>query len=469
MFNPILNSDSYKFSMFLQYPPKTTQVFSYVESRGGQHDATIFFGLQYFIKTMMLTRITESMVHQAERIITLHGEPFNKEGWMYIVKNHNGYMPLRIKAVPEGTLIPTKNVLVTVENTDPECYWLTTFIETALLRAVWYPTTVATNSYYCKQQILEGLIKSGTPELIDFKLHDFGARGVSSFESAGLGGLAHLINFKGTDNVTSLIFAIDYYESTDIVGYSIPASEHSTITAWGKNNEVRAYSNMINQFGAKNAIFACVSDSYDIYNAVENLWGDELKQQVVDSGATLVIRPDSGDPCVVLPAIMDLAAKQYGYVVNDKGYKLINNVRFIQGDGITIDALQPIIDVILENGYSLDNIAFGMGGGLMQHVNRDDQKFAMKCSAVCVDGQWVDVFKDPITDPGKTSKRGRLTLSKISSSGEYLTHKEDLYVKTPTETMLKVVYEWNGKGRLMSEQPVTNMQTFQQVRDQSNK
>lgn len=469
MFNPILNSDSYKYSMFLQYPPKTTQVFSYVESRGGQHDSTIFFGLQYFIKTMMLTRITESMVHQAERMITLHGEPFNKEGWMYIVKNHNGYMPLRIKAVPEGTLIPTRNVLVTVENTDPECYWLTTFIETALLRAVWYPTTVATNSYYCKQQILEGLIKSGTPELIDFKLHDFGARGVSSFESAGLGGLAHLINFKGTDTVTSLIFAIDYYGAREVVGYSIPAAEHSTITAWGKNNEVRAYSNMINQFGAKDAIFACVSDSYDIYNAVENLWGDELKQQVIDSGATLVIRPDSGDPCVVLPAIMDLAAKQYGYVVNDKGYKLINNVRFIQGDGITIDTLQPIINVILESGYSLDNIAFGMGGGLLQHVNRDDQKFAMKCSAVCVDGKWVDVFKDPVTDPGKTSKRGRLTLSKISSSGEYLTHKEDLYIKTPTEKVLNVVYEWNGKGRLMSEQPFAPMLTFEEIRDNSNK
>lgn len=219
-----------------------------------------------------------------------------------------------------------------------------------------------------------------------------------------------------------------------------------------------------------NAAVSIVGDAYDIYNFI-GLMGS-IKDEILEKtnrGQIIVIRPDSGDPLEVLPKVLRLAADNFGYVVNDKGYKLINNVRFIQGDGITIDTLQPIINVILESGYSLDNIAFGMGGGLLQHVNRDDQKFAMKCSAVCVDGKWIDVFKDPITDPGKTSKRGRLALSKISSSGEYLTHKEDLYIKTPTEKVLNVVYEWNGKGRLMSEQPFAPMLTFEEIRDNSNK
>lgn len=231
-YNPILDTDSYKFSMFLQYPPRTTNIFSYVESCGGIFDKTVFFGLQVFIKNFLLTRITKEMVYEAERIITLHGEPFNTVGWLYIVEKHNGFLPVLIKSVKEGTVIPTKNVLVTVEVTDPECFWVTTFIETALLRSVWYPTTVATNSYHCKQIILKALEKSGTPSSIDFKLHDFGARGVSSYESAAIGGLAHLINFKGTDTVPALIAAINYYDSKEVVGFSIPAAEHSVACSW---------------------------------------------------------------------------------------------------------------------------------------------------------------------------------------------------------------------------------------------
>lgn len=171
----ILNTDSYKYSQFPQYPQGTTNVFEYIESRGGKWKQTVFFGLQMFLKDYLTKQITQEDIDFSEVLVLAHGEPFNRAGWEYILREHNGYLPLRIKAVAEGTVVPTKNVLLTVENTDPNCAWLTSFVETALLRAVWYPTTVATNSYESKRIILDYLNKTGDTSLIDFKLHDFGA------------------------------------------------------------------------------------------------------------------------------------------------------------------------------------------------------------------------------------------------------------------------------------------------------
>lgn len=224
--NIILNTDSYKYSQFNQYPKNTTGIFSYVEARGGKYPKTVFFGLQMFLMEYLKDPITQDMIDEAESYVLPHGLPFNREGWEYILNNHAGYLPVIIKAAPEGKVIPTRNVLLTIENTDPNCYWLTNFLETAILRALWYPTTVATASYYTKQVILEYLEKTGDPSTIDFKLHDFGSRGVSSLESSAIGGLAHLVNFQGTDNVPSLLYGRKYYE-IDMAGYSIPASEHS--------------------------------------------------------------------------------------------------------------------------------------------------------------------------------------------------------------------------------------------------
>lgn len=408
--NLILNSDSYKFSQFCQYPPNTETVYSYIESRGGNWDATVFFGLQAFIKEYLTKPVTREDIDEAEAIITAHGEPFNRKGWEYIVNTYDGRLPVVIKAVPEGTVVPVKNVLVTIENTDPECYWLTSFLETALLRAVWYPTTVATNSYESKKIILEYLEKTGDVSGIDFKLHDFGFRGVSSFESAGLGGAAHLVNFMGTDTIAALLYARRYY-GADVAGFSIPAMEHSTVTSWGRENEVEAYRNMLNQYAKPGAILAAVSDSYDIYNACK-LWGTELKQQIIESGATLVVRPDSGDPATVVLKCLQILDQYFGSTDNSKGYRVLNSVRVIQGDGINQESIREILESATNAGFSADNIAFGQGGALLQAIDRDTMKFAMKCSAAKINGQWVDVFKDPITDPGKQSKKGRVTLWK---------------------------------------------------------
>jgi nicotinamide phosphoribosyltransferase len=415
--NIILNTDSYKVSMFKQYPAGTTGVYSYIESRGGRYDRTVFFGLQAFIKEYLLEPITQTDIEIADELLTAHGEPFNRAGWQYILDKHMGYLPVVIRAVPEGTVVPVKNVLATIENTDPECFWLTTWLETALLRAVWYGTTVATQSYTIKQVILDYLERTGDPTLIDFKLHDFGARGVSSLESAGIGGAAHLVNFMGTDTISGLLFAREYYGAS-MAGFSIPAMEHSTVTSWGRDGEVDAYRNMLNQFAKPGAILAVVSDSYDIFNAASKLWGEELREQVVQSGATVVIRPDSGDPVDVNRKLVEILGEKFGYTVNSKGFKVLNNVRLIQGDGINELTVRSILGAFMANGWSADNIAFGMGGALLQIVDRDTQKFAMKASSACVNGEWRDVVKDPVTDSGKKSKAGRVTLWK--SGGEWV-------------------------------------------------
>ena len=411
MLSIILNTDSYKCSMFKQYPAGTEYVYSYIESRGGVYDHTVMFGLQAFIKKFLSKPITQEDIDEADAICKAHGVPFNREGWQYILDKHKGYLPLKIRAAKEGSVIPVRNVLATVVNTDPKVPWLTTWVETPLLRAIWYPSTVATQSWHIKQLIKRYLEKTGDPSTIDFKLHDFGARGVSSLESAEIGGAAHLINFKGTDTLAALMFARKYY-GADMAGYSVPAAEHSTITSWGRENEVDAYRNMLKQFAKPGSVVAVVSDSYNIFNACKSLWGGELRQEVIDSGATLVVRPDSGDPATVVLKCLEILSEQFGFQINNKGYKVLNHVRVLQGDGINYDSIADILEAITASGFSADNVAFGMGGALLQKVDRDTNKWAMKCSAIKVNGVWIDVYKDPITDQGKSSKKGLVSLYK---------------------------------------------------------
>ena len=431
--------------MFKQYPTGTTGVYSYIESRGGKYDETVFFGLQAFIKEYLLEPITQTDIDIADEILTAHGEPFNREGWEYILRVHKGFLPVIIRAVPEGTMVPVKNVLATIENTDPECFWLTTWLETSLLRAVWYGTTVATQSKYIKNIITDYLEKSGDPTTIDFKLHDFGSRGVSSMESAGIGSAAHLVNFMGTDTITGILFAREYYNA-GIAGFSIPAAEHSTITSWGRAGELKAYSNMVTQFGKPGTLLAVVSDSYDIYEACRMWSTGDLKQQVIDSGATIVIRPDSGDPVEVLPKMLRILGEGFGFTKNAKGYKVLNNVRLLWGDGINQMSIQSILRVIVDiGGWSVDNIAFGMGGALLQQVDRDTQKFAMKCSAAEINGEWVDVFKDPITDSVKSSKKGRVILWKSGDEFQTSVDQPKHWTDKGTEwTDALVTVYWNG-------------------------
>jgi nicotinamide phosphoribosyltransferase len=277
---------------------------------------------------------------------------------------------------------------------------------------VWYPTTVATLSFEAKRVIKRYLDETcDKPESeIGFKLHDFGARGVSSQESAMLGGMAHLVNFLGTDTLAAVLGARRYYAAS-MAGFSIPAAEHSTITSWGREAEQDAYGNMISLFGHPGHMVAVVSDSYDIFNATSEIWGKLLKERVLQCGATVVIRPDSGDPVSVVVEILRRLADAFGATTNAKTYTVLNPaVRVIQGDGMDLGQIGTVLEAVKQAKFSTENVAFGMGGGLLQKVDRDTMEWAMKTSAIKINGFWRDVYKDPVTDPGKVSKRGRQAL-----------------------------------------------------------
>ena len=412
--NIILTTDSYKASHYLQFPPGTEFTHYYIESRGGLYDRTLFFGLQAFLRQTLARPITREHIEEAASFFAAHGEPFNRAGWEHILTTHAGRLPVEIKAAPEGSVIGTHNVLATIVNTDPACFWLPGYLETALLRATWYPTTVATISFHAKLAILRALARSSDipadQHPAAFKLHDFGARGATSQESAALAGMAHLVNFSGTDTIEGILAAQRFYDEP-MAGFSIPAAEHSTITAWGREGELDACRNMLRQFAKPGAMVAVVSDSYDLMHVVRTVWGGTLKDEILNSGATLVVRPDSGDPLTVPIDVLRALDEAFGTTTNSKGFRVLPScIRVIQGDGINGGSLPVLLDNILSAGYSADNIAFGMGGGLHQMLNRDTQKFAMKCSAARVRGAWQDVFKSPAADQGKRSKSGRFAL-----------------------------------------------------------
>jgi nicotinamide phosphoribosyltransferase len=413
--NPILLADSYKASHFRMYPPGTEHVYCYIESRGGRWSETLLFGLQAFVMEYLEGRVvTQSHVEEASELLQAHGLPFNRAGWQHIVDAHGGRLPLMIMAAPEGSVVPTGNALVTVENTDPALFWLPTYMETALLRGVWYPTTVATNSLYCKRVIWHYLQETADDPAsagLEFKLHDFGARGVSSRESAELGGMAHLVNFRGTDTVGALVAARRYY-GEPLAGFSIPATEHSTIIAWGPEREEHAYRGVLELLGPGKMV-ACVSDSYDLIHAVRDMWCGTLRDRVRDSGGTLVVRPDSGDPATVVLRVLEALGEGFGAEANGRGYRVLPTcVRVIQGDGVNAGSIADVLANLMMHGWSAENVAFGMGGALLQQVDRDTARFAMKPSHVTIHGLGHDVSKSSVDDPSKASKRGRFALTR---------------------------------------------------------
>lgn len=408
MFNTslLLDTDSYKLSHWLQYKPNTTKNYAYLEARkGSQYGNIVFFGLQYYLKEYLSKPITQDQIDEAEEIAKLHGVPFNKGGWQHILDKHNGYLPLSIKAVPEGMVVPAGNILMSVENTDPACAWLTSYVETLLSR-LWYPCTVATRSWNCRN-IIKGFLDktSDNPETeIGFKLHDFGSRGVSSRETAAIGGAAHLVNFVGTDTVAGIMFLRKYY-GAEMPGFSIPAAEHSTITAWGKDGEVEAYRNMIKQFGK------------------------------------------------VVGDIANILAEKFGYEYNAKGYKVLNKVRIIQGDSMSEEMIRNVYQKLYDAGFAADNLAVGMGAGLVQKLDRDTCRFAYKTSWMMINNVGVDIYKDPTTDPGKTSKRGRLSLVKTLDKEGKPTYKT--VPETQFGDVLTTVFE-DGK--------ILKKYTFEEIR-----
>jgi nicotinamide phosphoribosyltransferase len=443
-YNLVLMGDAYKYSHHKFYEDNTSLVYSYMESRGGRFSETVFYGLQMFMKEFIEgVAITQEELDEAyEYLGTTKGvfgreDVFDKSKFQYIIDVHGGHLPVRIKAVPEGTVVGVKNVLVTIENTDPNCAWLTNFLETIMMQ-IWYPITVATLSHEVKKIVRNYFsLTSDLPEnimdlVIEFVLNDFGFRGVSSVQSAGIGGSAHLVNFLGSDTTYASKNIIEHYNTEIVFGLSVPATEHSIMTMRGEAGEVEMMRRTLEKYPT--GIVACVSDSYHILRACSQYWGTELRDLILsrpaEPGNQLVIRPDSGHVVNTLKAVFEILFDKFGYTTNSKGFKVLPpQVRVIQGDGVNIGSIAEIYEELFKLGISAENIVFGMGGKLLQaDINRDTQNFATKACFAVVDGVERDLVKSPteVDENGdlkpsfKKSKQGRLKLV-MNEDGSYRT------------------------------------------------
>jgi len=435
-------NDKYYIGMFDYAEARSTNVFK----------ETLFFGIQYYIKRYLLNPITMEDVEEAKELLENTGVSFNYEDWGYIVDKHNGYLPIRIKAVKEGTLVPNKNVLFTVESTDTKVPWVASFVETLLLK-LWYSCNTATRSFYVKKMLKPYFDKTSGNKDIDFTFLNFGDRGSSSVETAIIGGMAHLTSFKGTDNLNSLRYTKRFY-GCNMGGYSIDATEHSTLSSWGETDEYKMIDNLL-EVNKDKPLVACVMDTYNYLRAVNVVTaGTFLEKIESDEYPNFVIRPDSGNPLELIPKTLDIMEENgVKYYTNKKGYKVFKHYKILWGDGINEDNIKDILDVVTDMGYSVDNFVFGSGGWLMTEHSRDTAGWAMKCSNISLiqDNNIIerDVFKNPITDKKKKSKKGKVTLYKDLDTMDFFTEKigytnpKRNFVET-----LDIVYE---NGRLYNE------------------
>ena len=449
--NHATDTDSYKHSHEPLYPKGTSYMRGYLESRGGRFPLSTLATLQYLMHRYLVKPFTEQHLEEALALLPPHGLPFFEEGWKRVINVHGGRLPIRIRAIPEGLQVPSGNCLLTIENLDQEFPSLESFLENPLVR-LWEGSTIATTSRESKKVIKHYLDEtSDNPDAeLPFKLHDFGSRGVTCKEQARIAGAAHLMNFLGTDTLEGLRMANHYYDCP-MAGFSIPATEHSTVTAWGREREFEFVEMFIRMYLVNRQtppgvpkLAACVGDTYDIFNFVKQVSSGHLRKLIKNSGGTFVARPDSGDPLEVLPKLFAIAEANFGseVYVNSKGYKVLPDYfRFIQGDGINIDSMGAILKLLTDLKWSASNIAFGSGGGLLQKWDRDTQKWAFKLSALKSDFGWADVRKDPITDPGKRSKAGRLDLIR-NAKGEYETIALPEGMESHPDTVMQTVFEY---------------------------
>lgn len=419
--NICLLTDSYKVTHHYFYPEGTEYVYSYLESRiGAEFNKTIFFGLQYIIKKYLEGKVVDvEKVESANDLIKAHiGEDiFNYDGWMYIAEKLDGKLPISIKAVPEGTPVDVGNVLMTVENTDKKCFWLTNYLESLLLQ-VWYPSTVATLSAEVKKLCNFYLDVTGSrKDNLEFMLHDFGLRGATSLESSMLAGAGHLLSFKGTDTIPALTIPSNYYNDKEIYGFSVQATEHSVMTSQGAEGEFRQVKNVLNH--ANDGILSIVIDSYDyrrFLSEVSTVGSDLniacnnfLKRNEINK---LVFRPDSGEPVSTTMDCLNILASGFTTHNTPKGYMVFDeNIGLLWGDGLEYKKIRDILFSMKSNGWAAENIIFGMGGGIHTSTTRDTQRNAFKCSAQKRNGKWYDIFKNPL-DTSKKSKSGRFKLIK---------------------------------------------------------
>lgn len=431
--NPLLRTDVYKMGHMEQYAPGTTKVYSYLTARSDKRfDEVVFFGLQYYLKEYLSRPLTQEMGEEfleVRKAILGNNSPEVEQKIRALCEL--GYWPLKIKAVPEGSVVPVKNVLMTITNTHPDFYWCVGFVESLLLK-VWYPCTVATQSLAYRRlvdKMFDQTCDDSQMPLKDFMVHDFGFRGDSSEEGAAISGAAHLIWFLGSDTVPAYKFIEDYYDGCgeDPTMLSVPASEHSVMCSFGRDGEIDAFRHMLSK--NPTGIVSIVSDTFDVYNVLTNFC-TELKDEILSRDGKVVFRPDSGDPIKVIcgdssapegspqrKGCVRLLDEAFGHTVNSKGFKVLSDkVGLIYGDGMYLERYEAALERLAEMGYASSNLVIGVGGILRNHT-RDTLGFAIKATYVEVNGEAREIEKDPVTDKGKKSHKGLLCLKWRDTTG----------------------------------------------------
>jgi nicotinamide phosphoribosyltransferase len=435
---PLLESDAYKVDHRRQYPAGTTRVYSNFTNRGSRIegiDHVVHFGLQAFLQAYCIEAFEaffaadeDDVAEEYEAAINSILGP-NEVGSDHVRALHRlGYLPLRFAAVPEGTLVPLRVPSFTIENTLPEFFWLTNFVETVVSASVWHPSTTATIAHRYRGILDAAANRTGAePASVDFQLHDFSYRGMAGTHAAAASAAGHLLSFKGSDTLAALDWVHRYYNGDNgLVLASVPATEHSVMCAGGQDDELGTYSRLLDLYPS--GIVSIVSDTWDLWSVLTDIL-PQLRDRILERDGKVVIRPDSGDPVDILTGhqgsyrtpddrtpeekgVIELLWDEFGGTVNDAGYKeLDSHIGAIYGDSITPERAERIITRLRAKGFASSNVVFGVGSYSYQYVTRDTFGSAMKATWVEVDGVGRDIQKDPVTDNGlKRSATGRLAV-----------------------------------------------------------
>ncbi len=452
---PVLLSDSYKQFHHLMYPKGITKLYSNMTPRsykrlGCTH--SVFFGLQYYIKEYLIKQWNEEFFFKPKHEVVNEYKRFHKYFSFtdvtteHIEKLHDlGYLPIEIKALPEGSLVPARVPYLTITNTHPDFAWLVNFLETQMSAVIWDMTTNATIAYMYRNLLNKWAEKTGDPAFVQWQAHDFSMRGRSSIEST-LNQAGHLLSFTGTDTIPAVLMLEEYYNANmenELIGSSVPASEHSVMTSYGKEDEVVAFERLLDQF--PEGIVSIVSDSFDLWKVCTE-YVLTLKDKIMARNGKLVIRPDSGDPVDIIcglnsrrvsdkdykevhgvevteqmrKGVVELLWDAFGGTVNEKGYKVLDpHIGVIYGDSITLERAEQICARLAAKGFASTNVVLGVGSYTYNYNTRDTLGIAVKSTYCEVDGEPREIFKDPVTDDGtKKSARGLLMVDKNKLTGE---------------------------------------------------
>lgn len=420
--NFILLCDSYKLHHFAEYPDDTQYIYSTVVPRKSSDYTSeiVAMGATNVAAELAAVRITQEMIDEAELEVNSYGYEFNRKDWEIIVEYYGGRLPLEIFGVEEGTVVEPNTPILGIVNTDPRFFWLVSYVETVVQRIMWKMTTVASISRYCYKKLEQVTQFTGaTPGLLEYKLHNFGDRGADGEDAAVMAAIAHAALFSGSDCLSAGRYIKKLYRTSKNYLSSVDATEHSVMCshsdAKAKDDFGAAEMSVVRleeavkrtQRGIGIPLQSVVIDTYDDERFVSEYLGEKLKDRIVNSGGVLVARPDSGDALTKPIEIIKLLEAKFGSTENDNGFKVLHpSVRVIQGDGINQYSLVDILENLVAAKYSLDNLTFGMGGGLTHGPGRDEFSFSMKATARKGGNGWINLLKEPKTAPGKKSLSG---------------------------------------------------------------